>query len=137
MSSLSAQKKKKRAGMSLVEIALALLIVAILAVVVPTALRFPHYLAVSSVQKEVAIHAANQVLEEALSFGYDHAYLSAGTVSLDGMKGDYSMSGLELAVIKKIEILAAGTPAERKQITVTVTYRNNEDPVVLQTVMTP
>lgn len=113
-----------------------LLLLAILTIAVITSLAYPRFMAVSTAKQQAAIHAANEILEEALSMGYSSADLALGTVAVSNLAARYTLNGAELSGIRTVSDWDGATPPT-KLITVSITYEGGERPVVLETIMTP
>jgi len=122
---------KARRGTTLIEVVVAMLILAILAVMVPTALRHPRFLVVSATQKQAAILVANEALEEALAMDYNNL--------LDGtLASQYAMHNRPITVIRTVVDFPDSSNPEYKRVTVTVTYPGAQgDSVVLETYVAP
>ncbi len=130
-------KNKGRVGFTLIEVLLGVLILTILAVAVPAGLAYPRLLVVSAAHKQAAIHAANEVLEEAFSMNYNSADLSEDTVTLN-LGNEYTLNGRAISVSRTVKIMGgAGGHSEYKRITVFVNYPGGDSPVVLETFITP
>jgi type II secretory pathway pseudopilin PulG len=68
---MSKGSKKEKEGTTLIEIMLAILVLAFMATALPTALRHPRAMVVSSVQKQIALQAASEALELAKTWNPD------------------------------------------------------------------
>ncbi len=130
----AADRNLSRSGMTLVEVMLGMLILAILAIAATTSVRYPRFMVVSSAHKQGAIHAANEALEEAVSVPYVN--LQAGTVSLDDLGARYRMDGRAVSGTRRVDALGEGA-TEHKRITVSVNYPGGDAPIVLETLITP
>ena len=123
-----------RSGTSLVEVMVGMLILAILAVTAMMTLQHPRFLVSSSAHKQMAIHAASEVLEEVLSAGYSS--LATGTVSLDNLGDRYTMNGRGLTGSRTVADWDGGAPPILL-VTVAVDYPGGDSPVELETLITP
>lgn len=126
---------KARRGMTLIEVVLAMLILAILAVMVPGALRHPRFQVVSATQKEAAILVANEVLEKALALDYDEV----SEMNLD-IDDQYAMAGRAVSVDTEVQEEDWGGDVVFKRVTVEVAVDYpglQDDPVILETLVAP
>jgi len=136
MKTCSKVKNKSRCGFTLIEVMVGILILIILAVSVPAGLSYPRFLVVSAAHKQAAIHAANEVLEEAFSVNYNNVNLTAGTTTLTN-GNQYTLNGQAITVRRTVEDLGGGANPEYKRVTVSVSYPGGDAPVVLETFVTP
>ncbi|MDF7799999.1 prepilin-type N-terminal cleavage/methylation domain-containing protein [Pontiellaceae bacterium B1224] len=120
-------------GATLVEVMFALLILAILVVVVPRLVEHPRRLVVNAVWKQMAVGAANEVLEEAVSLGY----AKVDSVDIDAITGSYAMNARTLD--GTLLVTAHGTGSQNdpyyKEVAVTVTVPDGNDSVTLETLI--
>ena len=108
-------------GFTIIEVMIGILILVILAVAVPTALKHPRVLVISAAHKQAAIHAANEVLETLSSM--DYAQVPTGDSSLD-FGARYHLNGRTLPLGKQ-SVVEFNNP-DFKQITITVDHPGGE-----------
>jgi len=76
---LVSNRKHLRSGDTLVEVIVAVVIIAILAIVATTALMYPTHLVVSDARRQVALHEAGRDMEQAKAISYGD--LNGGTTN--------------------------------------------------------
>jgi type II secretory pathway pseudopilin PulG len=126
--------RRRCQGTTMVEVMFSMLLLSVLFVAAVAAVKHPRALVVDAFQKQAAIHAADQALEEVVSQGYNMA--ASKTLDLSdrfSLNGSAPLSG-RLVVSK---VAASGSIAEFKYLTVTVGYPSDASAVVLTTIMTP
>ena len=122
-------KVQSKQGVTLIEVAFGILILAVTAVAVIAALRHPRYMAVSSIHRQGATHIANEVLEMAVATGYNS--LTNGTDTVTELVNNYDLHGRDVTITR--EISAAPGSLDGKLIEVEVTYPGGDAPVRVAT----
>jgi len=120
-----ATRAKKKAGTTLIEVILAAIIIAMLAVLASTALYYPTHLVVSDARRQVALHKANAEMEE---LAYPRPYNEIINAPGRNIIALNKTMGLDRLVIDN---------TTNKVITVTVTNGIGDLIVELITVRTP
>ncbi len=121
--------RKNQCGTTMVEIMLAILILAIVAVSIPPAIGFSRSLVVAEAHRQAAVHAANEAMEQTIS--QDYSAIIVGTSGLDfGTK--YSVGGRLLPTSGTLAVDEFNSP-DYKRITISVDYPGGDIPVILVT----
>ncbi len=125
--------EKRCAGFTMVEVALGILILAILAVAVPSALRHPRQLLLTASHKQAAVLVANEALEDAMSWGYGNTNLVPGP--LGDLSDRYAMHGRVLSGEREVVDLGGGI----QLVTIFVDYPvgNSQASIILETLISP
>lgn len=123
---------KRKSGATLVEVVFAIMILAFLAMAAIMTLRNPRFQAVTTTHHQAAVHAANSAMEGALSMGYMSPEMAVGNYSLAGLFDQYSMHNMHLSGTRSVEVVNA-----LKRITISVDYPGSDEPVILQTLISP
>ncbi|WP_372799199.1 prepilin-type N-terminal cleavage/methylation domain-containing protein [Pontiella sp.] len=119
---------RKKSGATLIEVMLALILLAIMATAVPLALQYPRQLIVNSLQRQVSVLAATEALELARAWNPDD--LSGGWITAAQNLGRrYGLNG------RTVTITPTVTPNDDMAIiAVSVDYPGSGgDPVYLET----
>jgi len=128
----SSTKKERCGGTTIIEVMIAILILAIMAVAVPAGMSYPRFLAVSAAHKQSAIDAANEAMEELVSRDYDA--IPTGSVDLNfGTKYEVSGRSLPLGSQTVVEF----NKPKYKRITIAASYYGGDHPVQLITDIAP
>jgi type II secretory pathway pseudopilin PulG len=116
-------RAKNRRGTTMVEVLLAAVILAILAVVVVNSLFYPRFLAVNSTLKQLAVQAGTDFMEQVVSQAYEEI-TNGLTIASIGITNKYTLNGRTITIDPLIVVEspgAVGTP-EYKDLTVKVNY---------------
>lgn len=130
-------QSKKKSGTTLIEIAVAVLIITLLAVAAISALRYPRYRALTDAHKQVSVLAANAELEMAVAMGFNHPSNAANTYAIANITSDNTVQGRGLTTGERTVVDLNESGIDYKRITVTVDYPGSENPVVLETLLYP
>jgi len=125
MKTCSSRGNERRQGTTLIEVMFGIVLLAIMALVVPAAIRFPRFAVVSAAQKQAALYSANVSLEEAFAAGYDGVDARAGTLLESGLYGRMLTNTLV------VTDLGGGI----KGLVVMVDYPGGDEPVRLETLI--
>lgn len=131
-----ARSRRRRQGTSLIEVMVGILLLTVLFIAVTTSLSYPRSMALSRTHQQAAIHAANEILEEALSKGYASSSLDFGTESLSNLVDRYTLNNDAISGSRTVSMWDSRVPPT-KLILVSVNYPGGDTPVVLQTILTP
>lgn len=131
---LRTASKNRKQGVTLVEVAVAILLITILAIAAIKAIRYPRDRAVTDMHKQGAILAADSAMEKALALGYGHVQMQPGTYDLSDTAQRYSMHGITLTGERKVEDIKQDG-FNFKRVTITVDYPGSGIPVVVQSLL--
>ena len=128
-----------KSGVTLIEVMVALLILAVMVVMLATSLRHPRAIVVKSTLQQAAIQAANEALEEAVAAGYMDSFdnrlrtVPSGNVT----QSNYRLHGHVVSGTRVVSEWDSEVPPTLL-IGVTVNYPGSEgDSVVMETLLAP
>lgn len=128
-------KNNKKTGTTLIEIMMAMLILAILAVSASMLLHHPRLQAVTAAHRQSAVHAANSAMDAAVSMGYQSVSNAVGSYALANVADRYS-NRIALSGKRSVELVTfSGT--DFKRLIIRVDYLNGDRPVVVESLLAP